>query len=74
MCGGDRDKPMTATVSIQGTSTLADNIKNLNIQFDEGTVFIPKESWLPEQKYTLKADIVDSSHSINAAVGKFVNE
>lgn len=74
MCGGDRNKPMTATVSIQGTSTLADNIKNLNIQFDEGTVFIPKESWLPEQKYTLKADIVDSSHSINAAVGKFVNE
>ena len=74
MCGGDKEKPMTATVSIQGTSTLADNIKNLNIQFDDNTVFIPKESWLPEQKYTLKADIVDSSHSINAAVGKFVNE
>lgn len=61
-------------VNIQGTSTLADAIKNLTISFSDGTVFIPKETWFPEQSYTLKADIVDSSHSLNASIGKFVNE
>lgn len=62
------------TVGLQGTSTLSDNIKNLNITFKDNVIFIPKETWMPEQTYTLKADIVDSSHSLNAAVGKFVNE
>ncbi len=61
-------------VSIQGTSTLNNCIKNLNIEFSDGTIFIPKETWFPEQTYTLKADIVDSSHSLNASIGKFVNE
>lgn len=62
------------TVSLQGTSTLADAVKNINITLPAGTVFIPKTTWLPEQTYTLKADVVDSSHSCNAAIGKFVNE
>ncbi len=66
--------PGTVTVEQQGTSTLADYIKNLNITFPDGTTFIPKESWFPEQTYTLKADIVDSSHSLNTSIGKFVNE
>lgn len=61
-------------VDIQGTSTLADAIKNLQITFSDNTIFVPKETWFPEQNYTLKADIVDSSHSINASIGKFVNE
>lgn len=60
-------------VKPQGTSTLADYIKNLNIIFDEQTIFCPKKNWLPEIEYTLKADIVDSSHSINASIGKFIN-
>lgn len=60
-------------VDIQGTSTLSDVIKNLSITFADGTLFIPKETWFPEKKYTLKADIVDSSHSINTSIGKFVN-
>lgn len=70
---------MICKIDLQGTSTLSDNIKNLNISFEDygngrQDVFIPKETWLPELKYTLKADIVDSSHSINAAIGKFINE
>ena len=31
-------------------------------------------SFLPEQKFTLKADIVDSSHSNNTTMGRFINE
>lgn len=64
----------TCDVDLQGTSTLSDNIKNLSFSLKDDTVFIPKESWFPEQNYTLKADIVDSSHSLNCAIGKFVNE
>lgn len=67
-------------VSLQGTSTLNDIIKNLNfgINWDASsatrTVFIPKKNWCPEDLYTLKADIVDSSHSSNASIGKFIND
>lgn len=60
-------------VSLQGTSTLSDAVKNLNITLGSNTVFIPTKTWLPEQTYTLKADIVDSSHSNNASIGKFIN-
>jgi hypothetical protein len=31
------------------------------------------ETFLPEKRFTLKADIVDSSHSNNNAIGKFIN-
>lgn len=66
------------TIELQGTSTLADAVKNINITIpaskEDATIFIPKETWLPEQTYTLKADVVDSSHSNNAAIGKFINE
>ena len=64
---------VNCSVKPQGTSTLADYIKNLNIIFEEETIFCPKKNWLPEIEYTLKADIVDSSHSINASIGKFIN-
>lgn len=62
------------SVKLQGTSTLSDSVKNLNITVPEDTVFIPKDTWFPEQTYTLKADVVDSSHSNNAAIGGFINE
>lgn len=61
-------------VDLQGTSTLSDAIKNLQIMFKDNVVFVPKETWFPEKSYTLKADIVDSSHSLNTSIGKFVNE
>lgn len=62
-----------ATISLQGTSTLKDSVKNLNITLPTGTIFTPKSTWIPEQTYTLKADIVDSSHANNAAIGSFIN-
>jgi hypothetical protein len=61
------------TIGLQGTSTLADAVKNINITVPNDTAFIPKDTWLPEQTYTLKADVVDSSHSNNASIGKFIN-
>lgn len=61
------------SIELQGTSTLQDAVKNINITVPDDTVFIPKASWLPEQTYTLKADVVDSSHSNNAAIGLFIN-
>lgn len=64
----------SCSVKVQGTSTLSDVIKNMSIKFDDDSIFIPKETWFPEQTYTLKADIVDSSHSLNASIGRFVNE
>lgn len=62
-----------ATIELQGTSTLSDAVKNLNITIPDDAVFVPKETWFPEQTYTLKADVVDSSHSNNAAIGNFIN-
>lgn len=61
-------------VEIQGTSTLTDFIKNLELYMPDDAIFIPKETWLPERQYTLKADIVDSGHCNNPSVGKFIND
>ena len=37
-------------------------------------LFTPDASlYLPENEWTLKADLVDSAHANNTAVGKFVN-
>ena len=33
-----------------------------------------KNSFLPEEQFNLKADIVDSSHANNTSIGQFVNE
>lgn len=32
------------------------------------------KTFLPEQKFTLKADVVDSSHSNNTTMGEFIND
>lgn len=75
-------------VSLQGTTTLGYSAKNLEIYFGtyDGTnerLFTPSKpkinadgkpvGWLPENRFTLKADVVDSAHCNNAAVGKFIN-
>lgn len=62
-----------ATIGLQGTSSLKDSVKNINITLPLDTIFTPKSTWIPEQTYTLKADIVDSSHANNAAIGAFIN-
>lgn len=72
-------------VSKQGTSTMNNLIKNLEIRFDkmlkdddggnlDYELFQPRETWLPERQFTLKADVVDSAHANNASIGKWIND
>lgn len=73
------------SVMIQGTSTTGYRSKNLEIIFrkilrdEQGgeigqELFQPKDTWMPEGQYTLKADVVDSAHANNAAIGKWIND
>lgn len=66
------------SIGIQGTSSLRYNSKNYEIymgQDDEGKDVLVqmREDWLPENRYTLKADVMDSSHVNNVLVGSIVN-
>lgn len=74
-------------VSIQGTSSTGYNSKNYDIffsniedggfgssQLEEEYLFTPKNDWLPDYAFTLKADVVDSGHINNAVIGKFIND
>ena len=74
-------------LDIQGSSTRENHGKNLDLSLvNKDTVtntkllFSPNfkendsNTYLPESKFTLKADIVDSGHSNNAVMGKFINE
>ena len=77
----------TTDVSLwkQGTSSTGYRSKNLEIRLDkvitddEGKtigpeLFQPKETWMPENQFTLKADVVDSAHANNASIGKWIND
>lgn len=67
-------------VSLQGTTSMGYSTKNLEIYFGlnpDGTtnrLFTPKESWLPENRFTLKADVIDSAHANNVSIGTFINK
>lgn len=68
------------TIALQGTSTLSYNSKNYEITcgyIDEAgevpQLFMPKDDWLPENEFTLKADVVDSGHVNNVLIGKVIN-
>jgi hypothetical protein len=74
-------------VQIQGTSSVNYRSKNIELYFQgsavakDGTkdtskteLFQPISSWMPEGRFTLKADIVDSAHANNASIGKWINE
>lgn len=72
-------------ISKQGTSTMNNLIKNLEIRMskmlkaDDGSnldyeLFQPKATWFPERQFTLKADVVDSAHANNASIGKWIND
>ena len=71
------DANLAPTIAIQGTSSLSYNSKNLELmagQASEGVNKLLKvNGWLPENEFTLKADVVDSAHVNNVAVGSFVN-
>ena len=66
-------------ITLQGTSTLGYLSKNFQIGFGNSDtkgdhlvqVF---EDMLPENEYILKADVMDSGHANNAAIGKFIND
>lgn len=66
-------------IGLQGTSSLSYNSKNYEIymgDMDEaGTplLFNPTDDWLPENEFTLKADVVDSGHVNNVVIGQIIN-
>lgn len=74
--------------SLQGSSTKMYRVKNFNLSIentagteeDEVYLFSPNfedgdtSTFLPETEFTLKADVVDSSHSNNTSCGRFVNK
>lgn len=65
-------------VTLQGTSSMSYAAKNLELYFgvmEDGQprLFTPKDSWLPENQFTLKADVIDSAHANNTSIGGFVN-
>lgn len=75
------------SISIQGSSTKTYKAKNFELyapKAQEGYQYIYSpnmsldqnntDSFLPENSFTLKADVVDSSHSNNAVLGKFMND
>ena len=68
------------SIALQGTSTLSYNSKNYEITCgyvdsagNTPMLFMPNDDWLPENEYTLKADVVDSGHVNNVLIGKVVN-
>lgn len=73
--------------SLQGSSTKLYRVKNFTLEIENTDqsetadvyLYSPNfnqdnpETFLPETQFTLKADVVDSSHSNNTTCGKFVN-
>ena len=73
-------------IDLQGTSTMRNRIKNfsLKIKSEQENIkgkmlFSPNfdindsDTFLPENEWTIKADIADSAHANNTSIGKFVN-
>ena len=73
---------------MQGTSTQAYRSKNIELCFENDDIasgdidrrnnshilFTPDpQNWLPENRFTLKADVMDSAHANNAAIGRWIN-
>lgn len=73
--------------ALQGSSTKLYRVKNFTLALEntddseQADVFLyspnfsndDTSTFLPETEFTLKADVVDSSHSNNTSCGKFVN-
>lgn len=65
-------------ITLQGTSSIGYTSKNYEIylgQNPDGTdyIFAPKTGWLPENQYTLKCNMMDSSHANNVGTGRIIN-
>lgn len=77
--------PANFELTLQGSSTRSYRCKNFELIAPESNdeskcLFSPNfdpnnpETFLPEESFTLKADVVDSSHTNNNAMGKFIND
>ena len=74
-------------IKLQGSSTMGNKSKNFTFGLEPGSdlaqnitpIFSPNfvaddpNTFLHEKEWTLKADVVDSSHTNNVAMGRFVN-
>lgn len=76
----DASKSMTqqCKFSIQGTSSKEYKIKNYTIKLFEGSTpyakWSPKDEWLPEPRWTIKANYMDSSQANNIGTNKFIDD
>ena len=76
-----------STIKVQGTTSLQYNHKNYDICFgkwsnsNQDVLFTPKygasntdsgKDWLPENVFTLKADLIDSSHANNVGTANAI--
>jgi hypothetical protein len=79
------NNPARFKITPQGSSTLGYHCKNWELFAPDSNseqttyVYTPNfapgdfDTFLPEESFTLKADVVDSSHTNNNAIGDFVN-
>lgn len=64
-------------VSWQGTSSLEYPVKNYTIKLRDGGddwLYAPKDDWIPERRYTLKASFMDSSQGNNTGTARFAHD
>lgn len=65
-------------ITLQGTSSIGYTSKNYEIYLGENPdrtefLFEPKVGWLPENQFTLKCNMMDSSHANNVGTGRIIN-
>lgn len=65
-------------MSWQGTSSLNYPVKNYTIRLREGgnplLTYAPKDNWRPEERWTLKANYMDSSGANNVGLNKYIHD
>ena len=74
-------KTVSASVSWQGTSSKDYPVKNYTIKMYAGSggskiplvTYAPSPDWLPEYRWTLKANYMDSSQANNVGTAKFIH-
>lgn len=71
----------TAEVTWQGTSSKAYPVRNYTVKLKAGdggvhqkVDYAPTKDWLPEPRWTLKANYMDSSQANNIGVAKFIHQ
>lgn len=66
-------------IAIQGTTSKYYPVKNYTIWLNENdgrptTNYTPNDDWMPEARWTLKTNYMDSSHANNVGLNKFAHE